>query len=342
MKQIPKEDELFTDYASAISFRLNLIEARIKTDNRLNFTNNNIKSEKFFAGLFNLIYGYKLKNLNKKIRNAPGIDLGDKENKVCYQVTSTNDRKKIIESVKKFISYEWEKDYDTLNVFIIGTKKKYHEFQEFNFEFNIIDIPEIREEIDELSIERQAEIYNYVKLYIPLPDIDDLYQTVKLKKGKYSKFLKAYSRPEYKKTDKKTINQLAEELSEFDISTRRLICSIMKKTIKVDDGLFFRLYDVSKNLKWTYDELVNELNGLRDEKWIESAYVEGEMEKLFEVSDSVYYERGLICLSYYRNDAEWLSCIHTFLRDESKKKKQESFDELLKRLILMLDFSVLK
>ncbi|MES5837803.1 SMEK domain-containing protein [Bacillus cereus group sp. MG11] len=342
MEPIQREIDVYIDYAQAISNRLNYIKLCIETDNRLNLTDKNIKSERFFAGLFNLIYGYKLKNLNKKIRNVPGIDLGDTENKVCYQVTATNDRKKIIESVEKFIAYGWEKDYDILNVFIIGTKKKYREFKEFNLDFNIIDISEIRTEVEDLPLEKQAEIYNYVISYIPFPDIDDVYQTVELKKGKYSKFLKVYSRPEYKKKDKKAINQLAKELSELDIATRKLIYSIMKKAIKVDGGIIFKLYEVSKNLKWTYEEVINELNILRDKKWVESLYVEDEMEQLFEVSDCVYYERGPICLSYYRNDAEWLSCIHRFLYQESKKKKQESFAELLKKLILMLDFSVLK
>ncbi|WP_242289189.1 MULTISPECIES: SMEK domain-containing protein [unclassified Bacillus cereus group] len=342
MEQISQEDELFIDYASKIAFRLNLIEAKIKTDNRLNFTDNNIRAEKYFAGLFNLIYGYNLKNLNKKIRNTPGIDLGDKKVKICYQVTSTNDKKKIDESIKKFEKYEWYKDYDRLNIFIIGTAKKYRKLLPCNAELVIGDIPWIREEIEDLPIETQIDIWNYVKVHTPLPDIDDAYQTVELINGTYSKFLKEYSIREHKKTDKKIINQLAEELSEMDITTRKLIYSIMKKAIKVDEGIIFKLYEVSKNLKWTYEEVINELNILRDKKWIESLYVEDEREKLFEVSDCVYYERGPICLSYYRNDAEWLSCIHRFLYQESKKKKQESFAVLSKRLILMLDFSVLK
>lgn len=340
MEPISQEDVLFNDFSSAIALRLNFIEAKIKTDNRLNFTDNNIKAEKYFEGLFNLIYGYKLKNLNKQRKNTPGIDLGDKKTKVCYQVTSTNERKKIDESIKKFEKYEWDKDYDTLNIFIIGTKKKYRKLPPCNSKLEIIDIPGIREEIDDLPLEKQIDIWTYVKLHNPLPDIDDAYQTVILKKSTYSIFLKEYFISEYRKTAKKIINQLAEELSEFDITTRTLIYVILMKSVIVDGmGVSFSFYEISKKLKWSEDTLIKELNILKREGWIDVNFIMDTEDEIYGITDIEYYTRDLVCLSYSKDGNEWFSMMYDFLKSKSKNKKR--FDEYMEKLILDLNFKVL-
>ncbi len=75
----------------------------IKANNYLDFYDINKVAEDLALKLLNEIYGLQLKNLNEEKPNYPGIDLGDKINKIAYQVTSRNDDRKIQESLESFV-----------------------------------------------------------------------------------------------------------------------------------------------------------------------------------------------------------------------------------------------
>lgn len=49
--------------------------------------------------LLNLTYDYELENLNREKMNYPGIDLGDRYNRVAVQITSESDREKIEKTI---------------------------------------------------------------------------------------------------------------------------------------------------------------------------------------------------------------------------------------------------
>lgn len=78
--------------------------AYTQINNRQNLTDINIYLEHFFCGLLNLMYpGSSLVNLNTcDSTNFPGVDLGDKVNGCCYQITATNDSSKIKHSISRF------------------------------------------------------------------------------------------------------------------------------------------------------------------------------------------------------------------------------------------------
>jgi len=59
-------------------------------------------AEDLSRSLLNEIYDYQLENLNYEKNNYPGIDLGDKENNIGFQVTSRRDIRKIQDSLEKF------------------------------------------------------------------------------------------------------------------------------------------------------------------------------------------------------------------------------------------------
>lgn len=68
---------------------------QVKLNNSVGLTDINSAAEDFFADLLNLVFGTNLVNLNLEKLNFPAIDLGDDKKRVCYQVTSTNDKPKI-------------------------------------------------------------------------------------------------------------------------------------------------------------------------------------------------------------------------------------------------------
>jgi hypothetical protein len=63
----------------------------IRVNNALTFYDINKLSEGLSARLLNEIYDYKLIDLNREKRNFPGIDLGDRVNKIAFQITSRID-----------------------------------------------------------------------------------------------------------------------------------------------------------------------------------------------------------------------------------------------------------
>src|SRR5690606_22008297 len=74
--------------------------------------NLHMHSESFYLHLLNLLYGYKLENLNKSLQNAEAIDLIDHKSKIIIQVSATSTKTKIEsalekEIIKKFPSYKF-------------------------------------------------------------------------------------------------------------------------------------------------------------------------------------------------------------------------------------------
>ena len=110
---------------SEINSKLAWIKASVELNCSLNLLDCNIHMEHFLIGLLNRIYGYSLVNLNAEESNFISIDLGDREKRIAIQVTSDNTSTKIKETLKKFFENHYERDFDTLIIVIIGSKKRY-------------------------------------------------------------------------------------------------------------------------------------------------------------------------------------------------------------------------
>ena len=76
---------------------------KIEANNYLDFYDINKVAEDLAVKLLNQIYGLQLLNLNDEKPHYPGIDLGDKINKIAYQVTSRSDARKIKDSLEIFV-----------------------------------------------------------------------------------------------------------------------------------------------------------------------------------------------------------------------------------------------
>ena len=94
-------------YLKEVAGSLALLSKEVTILNAVNLYDINIASEDFFPGLLNLIYGYRLKNVNFLEKNAPAIDLFDQTNKIAVQVTSDNSSKKINHSIDEFNKNEF-------------------------------------------------------------------------------------------------------------------------------------------------------------------------------------------------------------------------------------------
>ena len=76
----------------------------------------NIISEDLLVPLLNLIFDFNLINANRISKNFPAIDLIDTENRVAFQITSTDSTTKLNSTLEKFKKHELEKNIDLLYI----------------------------------------------------------------------------------------------------------------------------------------------------------------------------------------------------------------------------------
>jgi SpoVK/Ycf46/Vps4 family AAA+-type ATPase len=97
---------------------------QVKLNNCIDFFDINRVSEDLALKLLNEIYGYHLENLNYTKANYPGIDLGDKTNKIGFQITSRRDTRKFKESLERFSKGPHEIYSNGIRFFILSQDQK--------------------------------------------------------------------------------------------------------------------------------------------------------------------------------------------------------------------------
>ena len=90
-------------YFNYIEEKLAVLAYRINQRGKLNILDLNTYSENFYAELLNIVFNFKLVNMNAMIQNVEGIDLIDDTNKIIVQVSSTSTKQKIESSLSKDI-----------------------------------------------------------------------------------------------------------------------------------------------------------------------------------------------------------------------------------------------
>lgn len=63
-----------------------------------------------------------LVNLNRKHKNFPGIDLGDEQDRVAFQVTSSTDLEKVKSTLEQFKKRNYKNAFDELYIFTLRSK----------------------------------------------------------------------------------------------------------------------------------------------------------------------------------------------------------------------------
>ncbi len=119
--------------------------------NKLNSTDIHRLCENMFCNIFNILFEWELMVLNtpSNPRNI-AVDLGDRKRHIYIQVTATNKKEKIEETLRKFAKNYAKKDI--LKIFIVGEKPVYKKIDTAGIKFNvnkdIWDINTIIEKID--------------------------------------------------------------------------------------------------------------------------------------------------------------------------------------------------
>ncbi|PBQ07770.1 hypothetical protein CCL07_08815 [Pseudomonas congelans] len=95
----------------------------ISRKSRMGLVDDNILAEDFVASLLNQLRGWRLKNVNTKCSNVPGIDLIDDEGKIGVQVTADNSQQKIDNTQTMVNRHNLREKIDKLVVFFLVPKK---------------------------------------------------------------------------------------------------------------------------------------------------------------------------------------------------------------------------
>lgn len=156
-------------YYNYIEEKLGVLAFRINKRGKLNTLDLNIHSETFFADLCNIIYDFKLANLNAFKQNVEGIDLFDNFNQIIVQVSSTCTKQKIEDSLEKSI-YSSYTGYKYKFISISKEAEKWREktfknpySMSFDPKEDIIDNVSILRTIISQSVDKQKYIYEFIK-----------------------------------------------------------------------------------------------------------------------------------------------------------------------------------
>ncbi|MEN6313466.1 MAG: SMEK domain-containing protein, partial [Clostridiaceae bacterium] len=123
------------NYLKQISNRLATLIYEVSLQNSISLFDINIISEDFFKDLLNIIFDYKLINLNIEEKNASSIDLVDIDKRIAIQVTSDNSASKIRNTIESFIRKGLYISYDRLIILTIAPKKRYRKPFQTNGKF---------------------------------------------------------------------------------------------------------------------------------------------------------------------------------------------------------------
>ncbi|MGY4823371.1 SMEK domain-containing protein [Stutzerimonas chloritidismutans] len=165
-----------TDYQRRVITSLSWLKTQVEYHNSLSLTDINHGAEDFYCGLLNLVYGYSLKNINIIDQNAAAIDLGDEQNKIAIQVTSTSALAKTKYTVEKFIEKGLYKKFDRLLILNI-VKKSNHEAptiggSEYNLDTreDILDVGDLIKKItDDPDLKKLKAIVDFLDAELSLP-----------------------------------------------------------------------------------------------------------------------------------------------------------------------------
>ncbi|MDB9316974.1 MULTISPECIES: SMEK domain-containing protein [Cyanophyceae] len=151
-----------------ISDHLSWLEISTRRRVKMRLLDQNILAEDFVAKLLNIIYDYNLTNLNTINKTSIGIDLGDLDKRVCFQVTYTSlkgQREKIKDSITKFIDEKLNQQFDCLKFMFLAPKqqkfrKSFDTKNLFKFEpsEDVLDLDDLISKLPFISDEKLEEL----------------------------------------------------------------------------------------------------------------------------------------------------------------------------------------
>lgn len=266
-----------SEHFNFIEENLNILAYRINSRGKLNILDFHNHSESFYLHLTNILFDWNTTNENENKQNIEAIDLIDHDNELVIQISATNTKEKIESSLAKNIIKKYEKytfkfisisnDADNLR----GKTYKNPHTINFNPSNDIIDKNLILKKILNFDIDKQKDIYNFIKkelgnnkIEIPFDfsdeEIKDIIIEFKKQLPKISDEVKAkveevkYDFNDIGKDIKNEKNRLSIEYYQNEILSRSLM--------DFDKIKYFLEDEINSNFKDYYYDIASELSGM--------------------------------------------------------------------------------
>lgn len=101
---------------------LTLLNMRIDARNKQGLLDLTKFTEDFIKDVLNIVYSLHLVNLNSERSNNPGLDLGDTQQQIAYQITTIKSSQKVNDTLRTITEPQLEQ-YTKFKVFIMGEKQ---------------------------------------------------------------------------------------------------------------------------------------------------------------------------------------------------------------------------
>ncbi|HGZ6668538.1 TPA: SMEK domain-containing protein, partial [Vibrio parahaemolyticus] len=205
---------------------LTSISQQVETRCKLGLTDLNRYLEDFFKDYLNEVMDWSLTNLNDERSNEPGVDLGDRNNSVAIQVTSSRTSEKVNSTLGKVLKREDE--FNSIIVLVIGKKQKTYSLnadycKKTNFsEDNIWDVNDLCMKTISLPLDHLHRIHDLIKrnlakvtVELEIPDED----------GNFSTSIDSYVEklPKPQLSDFKTLHDfITSRVSDYEFSSEDL------------------------------------------------------------------------------------------------------------------------
>lgn len=157
------------DLYDYIDERIAVLAYRVEMRGKLNILDLHLHSENFYRDFLNILYGWNLKNLNKANQNVEAIDLIDETHQIVVQVSATNTKQKIENTLSKELmaNYSgWTFKFVSIAKSADDLRKKSYGNRyglQFNPTMDIIDVPSVLREIIDLSTDDLKKVHGFIK-----------------------------------------------------------------------------------------------------------------------------------------------------------------------------------
>lgn len=157
------------DLYDYVDERIAVLAYRVEMRGKLNILDLHLHSENFYRDFLNILYGWNLKNLNKANQNVEAIDLIDETHQIVVQVSATNTKQKIENTLSKELmaNYSgWTFKFVSIAKSADDLRKKSYGNRyglQFNPTMDIIDVPSVLREIIDLSTDDLKKVHGFIK-----------------------------------------------------------------------------------------------------------------------------------------------------------------------------------
>lgn len=157
-----------SNYFDLIEERLSFLAYRIEVRGGLNILDLHLHSENFYLHFLNLLFDWKLQNLNIERQNAAGIDLIDAARSIIVQVSATATKQKIESALAKNLSIYRDYSFKFISICKDANELRTKTFTNpWNLRFSpaadIFDVQSLLKLISTMTIDRQKEVWEFLK-----------------------------------------------------------------------------------------------------------------------------------------------------------------------------------